>query len=578
MSAQTEPRRLVGAMAALGVGLVVWSLRSVLSDPLHTLWGQSIDAVHSAWVLWWVHQDPAQAWVDFPVGTRGAVMPPLTVHTFRWVSRLSTPVLAHTAMCLGSLLFDMAALGLLAARVSQSRPAGALAALLFLAARPALAQVALGNPEGVAVGWLCLAVWAGLVWAVPQGDGAAVPDPGLAARHPWLWSGGVGMWFALSVIENPYTLVPGGTAALGLGLVRLRRRGGVRAGGLAAWVGAALVGGRLLLVGGEPGGTLLPNARLAWRGLEWQMYDILAPTVPHLVSPWPRPDLTAPAAEIGAADAHHFLGWTLLALAGLSVSRRSLPWLLGSVAALAFSLGSAPLGNPGPPGPFLLLNQLLAAVIAPVTQPERFLVFAVLGLSVAAAVGASRLAGGLRRVPRGPVGLWLGLAGLTALEAVTLGGPAIEVPTLSTRPLACFADLPAGPVFTLEDPGRAGEPASAGMLLQMVHGQPGTHHGVGGWSSPGPEATMVRLREDMLRTLTQGRTSRPLGHMLRDLRCEGVRWLVLPEARTWARAPTPAVACGGWVALELTPDLGGPCREKSGGGPEPAPIHGKLGQ
>ena len=540
--------------------LVMWSMRAVLVDPFHTVWGQSIDAIHAFWLLWWKQQDPTIAWVDYPAGGSGAVLPPVGV---AMASQLGTGLgapLAYSVFCGALVIFDVVMIGGLAARVTGSVRAGVVVPLLFFCARPTLAQVAMGNPESVAIGWLCAAIWASILWVESA-------PPYSERRTHWLvptrrgaaWSFAVGALFAISVVENPYTLVPGCIAAVGFAGRRLLRTGGAGSVLLAAVAGAATVGGRLAAVEGKPGGTVLPNARLAWRGLEWQMYDIQTLYAQHLVWPWPLPHLEATQETIAAADAHHFLGWSLLGLAVLGLGWRGGRWALGAGAMVALALGSAPWGNPGPPGPFLLLNQLLSVVIAPITQPERFLVFAVLGLCVPAGIGLTRLAALLSARPRGALAFWTVAIGVVTAEALVTGGPAIEVPTLSTRSVACFADLPPGPVFTLEQPGKVGMDAAAGMFLQTVHGQPGTHHGLSGWAHTTVEADNKRLRRDLLEALGGLRGGRPANHVLRDLRCRGITTAVLRDEQVWRGLPDPVVACGGWVAIPLPADFGGPC-------------------
>jgi hypothetical protein len=542
-----------------GVVLLAWSMRAILADPLHTIWGQSIDAIHAYWVVWWKQQDPTVAWVDFPQGATGPVLPPLGMAVASRAAVLLGSPLAYSLFCAASIGFDLAALCWLTWRLSASARAAAVVPLLFLTARPALAQVAMGNPESVAVGWLCLALAVGIAWARPSER-----KPSDSLRSPnreLLQSALVGSIFAISVIENPYTLVPGGIAALLLALRRLRQPGGLGAVALAAVCGAALVGVRLAAVGGRPGGTLLPNAMLTWRGLQWQMYDIQTLYAQHLLWPWPLPHLEATQEAIAAADAHHFLGWTLVLLAILGIGRRTAFWWLGALGNLALALGSAPWGNPGPPGPFLLLNQGLSVIIAPVTQPERFLVFAVMSLSIPAGLGLVRLARWAGDHPRLRMGLWVGVIGLVTTEAFVWGGPAMEVPTLSTRPVACLAELPAGPVFTLGNQHETGEDAAAGMFLQTVHQQPGTHHGLGGWPTSEVEAHHTSIREALLDNLGGGRRDRPKSHMLRDLRCVGVAHALIRDEQLWPGLPQPTVQCGGWSAIPLEDRIGGECHE-----------------
>ena len=116
--------------ASLAGGLLaVWALRAVLADPLHTLWGQSIDAVHAMWVVWWLPQDHSLPWVDHPYGSSGAILPPLGMAMAAQLGAFTTPAFAYSALCLGSIVLDLVMLGILTARVSRSPRAAAVAPL-----------------------------------------------------------------------------------------------------------------------------------------------------------------------------------------------------------------------------------------------------------------------------------------------------------------------------------------------------------------------------------------------------------------------------------------------------------------
>ena len=561
---------VVWAACITGLGLLGWSMRAVLSDPLHMVWGQSIDAIHSLWIVWWLGQDPTVAWVEFPVGNSGAILPPLGMAmSWRVASVVGAP-LAYSLLCVGSVLFGMVGLGLLTHQLTRSARAAVVAPLFFLVSRPVLSQVALGNPEAVSVGWLCLGIWAGLRWSDP--------NPAPSRRVQAGWSALVGALFAVSVIENPYTLVPGGVGAMVLALRRLRRPGAVVSVALSAVVGAALVAWRLVVVDGKPGGTLLPYNRLQWGAYEWQMYDLQTIGLGSLVWPLPLPRLAATPVEVSDANAHHFLGWSLLVLAVGALGRRTWPWLLGGGVACLLAMGSAPWGNPGPPGLFLGLNQLLSWIIAPVTQPERFLVFAVLALSVAAAIGLRRHSRHLKQRPRWRTTAWLVVVALVGLEGVTWGGPATDVPTLSTRPLECFEGLADGPVFTAETPELPGISASAGMFLQILHTQPGSHHGLSGWAASSNRVRLVRLRE-RFDAATRGRTvGVPLQHILEVLHSDGYRWLAVPHTHPVVDVFEPTVWCGGWAAIPIDHRFGNAQhhRPSAPGFPEEAPPHGRV--
>jgi 4-amino-4-deoxy-L-arabinose transferase-like glycosyltransferase len=189
--------RLGPWLAPLAVlALALWSMRVVLPDPVHLIWGDRADTIHHVWGHWWMAQSGAEGglttWVSYPTGEWGSVLAPVGSLLVRPVVWLGGAVLAYNLLSLLYLLFDALAVGLLAERVTGSRRAGGIAALVLVVARPVLLHVYLGNTEGLAIGWVALIAWLGRRW-----------DHGTGQR----WVGPlIGLLSGVAVIENPYAL------------------------------------------------------------------------------------------------------------------------------------------------------------------------------------------------------------------------------------------------------------------------------------------------------------------------------------------------------------------------------------
>ena len=194
----------------------------------------------------------------------------------------------------------------------------------------------------------------------------------------------------------------------------------------------------------------------------------------------------------------------------------------------------------GLPGPFLLLNLLLEAALRPVTQPMRFLVFASGALAIAGGLGLASLTIGWRRVA----------GSVLVLEALVLGGPATQIPITDTKQTACLSALTAGavhlPHIRPEVTLRGQRPldgheqhSTAAKRLQLSHGLPGTHQGIGGWTVLPSNSAL----DDALATfdavwLGQGLPT-AIDPPLKKMREAGITWVItaLDDAPTWAGQP-----------------------------------------
>ncbi len=529
MSPPAADKRLLLAGAAAVLVLVLWSARGVLLDPAGLILGDRPDTIHHVWGQWWMAQSGAEGglstWTSYPSGEYGSVLCPLGNLLVRPVEWLGGAVLAYNLLSVLYLLFDALAVGLLARRVARSDLAGVVAALAMVVARPVIAHVALGNTEGAAIGWVALVAWAGLPWARGENRLGAV----------------VGLLCGVAVIENPYSLPILAIVAPALALRRLvAGPGRWRQLALAAVAGPILPGLRLWQVGEGLGGNFMRHAApFDWLGFTWTVWDpdwSLAGW--QLLWPWPRMQFPEMTLELYENGGFAFVGLVALCLAlggGVLQWRRALPWLGLALLFFLLGLGSTPLGDSGPPGLFLLANSVIVQVLPALTQPLRFLAFGTGALAVAAGVGAARL-------PSRP---WVAplLLALLVVEGFTLGGPSIRIPVIDTRGTECLAALE-GPVHTLTPTGPTASANGAALLLQLVHGQPGTHVGVGGWT---------RVDEADARSLEE----------------RGVRWVLVPEEGL------AATTCGGWSALPLsawTPELEQRFAPGQGPSPQPRPL------
>ncbi len=546
MSSAPRPPPVLLALVALPVALLLVSARPVGLDTTGRFIGSATDALHHAWGLWWFAHGEGEGeitrLVSFPTGERGALLSPLVAIASLPAQALLGPAFAYNLACLCVLAGACAGVGLLAGTLARDARTGALAALALLVGRPLYAQLGVGVLEGLAIGLAAGALAALLLW-VERRPGAAV-------------SLGLGALLAVAVFENPYALVLLAPAAALGALIRLLRERRAAAGGvLGALVGGfALVLLRFGLTGGDLGGNETTAVRFVWAGaVQLALEGEGSLSAAQLLSPLPFPDFDAPAAVIRDQGGDVYLGLSVLALAGLGAllgggAGRAALLVAGLCALLA--AGSLPGGQGAPPGPFFFVNLFIDVFLPPLTQPFRFLSFAQAALAVGAALGVSALA---RRVVDG----WrvtLGAAALLAADALWVGGPSLALPVTDLRPSACMADLrevDAGAVHLVPPARLTREEANtAAVRLQLLHGLPGTHRGIGGWRPEPTDPRMVNALAEIGLALRRGPTQK-LPQAWRTARQRGLGWLVVDatEAPRWLGAP--ARSCGGWSAFRV---------------------------
>lgn len=522
--------------AAVVIVLVLLAARGVLVDPAGALWGNAIDTVHHAWGQWWWgqpgHEGDVNTLTSTPFGERGALLSPLTAIVTAPVRMLGGAILAYNLSIVATILLDALSVAWCARVISGDWRAGAVAAVAMLVGRSLWVHAALGVTEGLAVGWVALALGAAVrCFRKPSAVGGAL----------------VGALCGVAVLENPYALVLVAPGAVVHAALLLRR---ARSGALAPLAAATAAGLlpiviRLLSVDGDLGGNWNPQAPYRWLGLDWYVAAIESFVRPsEFLWPLNRMDFIGSTRTILLSGGGIYLGWTVLGLA-LWGAWRAGGWGRGLLAAgaacVALGLGEVPLGLSGPPGPFLLVNSVLFRLDHPLTQPHRFFPLAGLFLALGAGIAARNL---------GQRGL-LGVLILLGADAALLGGPSLTAPTLSVRPLDCFAQLPAGAVHTVRT-SPSGRGNAEALLLQLQHGQAGTHQGIGGWSQeprePAFELALAQVDVAVHRGVPVGEFAEHLAVM----DSHGIRWLVLSEDVVRPEDVDPVVACDGWQALAIS--------------------------
>ena len=380
---------------------------------------------------------------------------------------------------------------------------------------------------------MVLALAAGLRW------GQGRPD--------WLWGLMVGGLLAVSVIENPYTIAPGVLLAVGLAYRRLRGRKGAMLQLLLACIGGVWpVWFRLVELGGSVHGHTTPHNRMDFLGWSLPIFDTVSFQAPAFVVPGAPPDFWGETGLLMASGDLLYLGMVPVGLALAAWCRRAWPWLAFFGLCLLMAAGSEPFGGTGIPGPFWFMNVVLEASLTPLTQPYRYAALACVPLAVLAGMGALRLA---RK--RGP-GVWAVLLGGLALEALVLGGPAMRVGAVDTRGMACVGGVADGPVHTvMADASGGGQYANDAMLLQLYHGQPGTHSGLGGeWTAGKKNPDVVRSLDILDRCVFGSKQDGTCLYSVGRVGSVGVRWVLAPESGG-AHLPAPVVSCGEWSLYDL---------------------------
>ena len=199
----------------------------------------------------------------------------------------------------------------------------------------------------------------------------------------------------------------------------------------------------------------------------------------------------------------------LSALGGV-VSVLARKWWLFALCGLLLSLGSV---NGGLAFPFLFLNALMDAVARPLTQPTRFLMLALIGFSVCAAIGGQWLA---KRYPKAVWACWLVLL----LDGFVGGGLSLRPPVSQLPSFTCSQSL-SGPILIWPWDALDGE-KSTSQRYQMIHQQPAAHTGIASW-----RLTDDKRIEQELRGIGFRRgTNRISTHRLYEL---GYRWVLLDK-------------------------------------------------
>jgi hypothetical protein len=533
--------RFAPALTALVLlALALYSAGPVLADPRWRVWGAQADTVHHVWGHWWALQQPwssgSTQLVSFPFGEEGSLLVPLGTLLLRPLAALAGPHLAYNLLSLLYLLFAPLAVALCAHRATGTRRAACFAALAMFVGRPLFVTLGLGNTEGIAVGWLALALWASMDW--------------VKGRHGWRSSLLVGALYGVAVIEAPYALPLALPLAVGVAILRARHPGRIVAVVMAAGAGLLPPLTRLLMLGEGLGGSPSEPKTVIWLGSAWEYVDFERFDTASLVWPLPVFDFNLPTTRDAIVHGGHtFLGISVLLFAALSLRGRTRwPLLMAGFCGL-LAIGSVPWGMGGLPGPFLILNGLMDTVFPLLSQPIRFLPFCSAALALAAAIGLeTALAKSTAR--RGRL-LALAAAATMVLEALITGGPSLSIPTMMSRDEACLGQLNGGAVHRLAPPEQNDLLANAEALrLQTIHQRPGTHRGIGGWKHHPREESFDRLLEGLERSFLDQCPELFWEHAAR-LERQGVHWLLVPIELDSRWLGEAELSCGGYRAYSL---------------------------
>jgi len=515
------------------VALALLPFRVLLAHPLATLLGTSNDSIHGAWSLWYL-ADGAPTDAYWPVGIVGTVLGGPSVLFGRLVAEALGPVAAWSATCAMQTLLALVGVGALAVRLGGGPWSAPGAALLLLCGRPLLAHVALGVPEGTAIGWFALALAVGLA-----------PEPAVhAPRRSLLLGAASGGLLAASLLENPYSIPLVALAALGFAAVRARARAWPRLLGealagtlvLGVWYATSAHGGALDAAALGINVTVLGFPYVA------EGYDGRA-HLEGLLQPWPLPRYAGGRlTDLLGSGAADYLGFVPL-FAGVAAAAVAAPraraCALAGVALLVLALGSYPFGEEANiPGPYLYGNLVLGWIVRPLTQPVRYLVPAIAAFAVAGGLLLGRqLLAGRRALPAV-------LVLLATTEAVLVGAPSTRIPTFDLRRWDCLADLDAGAVAAGASKTPFENASAAALAMQLVHGHPGTHRAIGGWRRREPRTEGLEAAQQTLEApqLTPA-------EVLSRLADEGVRWAILDEGEYPEVRGTRT--CGGILAVDL---------------------------
>ena len=443
--------------------------------------GSGPDVVSTLWGVWWATQEPLLAsfggWTDLvnhPAGAIGALLSPST--TLSWA--LLEPLVGPGDAMSGAALLQVGGLALgtafLARQVNLGWAAAAFASLAVLTGR--YLPYGVGEGSVVAIAALPLPLGLGLLTRL----GRRFPEEGPVGG--WAAAVGLALCMGWMGVENPYLapVLPGCTLVLLLASLRPGGPPGVPS----LLVLAMLLGSGLILADSaafaraaspdypvEVAGSVV---RLG--GVEWQVADMPWARAEALDLFWPDAvkwtDGVDSARDNPGGGRYLGLSVGLLALLGSGLRwRRALPWTALAVAMLLLSLGSMV----GPAaGPFLFLNALMDEVARPLTQPTRFLAVGVVALAVCAAVAAQAVQ------QRFGSGALLALGAVMLGDALLVGGPSLELPSLALPELGCEEALPEGAVLVWPAD-VLGRWSDEQQLLQLAHRRPAAHRGIASW-------------------------------------------------------------------------------------------------
>ncbi len=543
-----QDRWRLAAAVSLVLLVSAWPLRHALGDG--TVPGAGPDVISTLWGMWWFQQEWATgAWsgwsglVNHPHGAFGTVLSPSSAISWALLEPLFGPARATSLTALLQLSLFGLAVGWLAGIAGADRWGQLVAALGVFAGRYLL--FGLGEGSIVAVAAL----------PIPLGLGALVLA--LHGERPLRAALGGAVCVAWTALENPYLApVLPGLAALVWAREIWRLRGPRRELQRLARVtlflglGAAGILGVALIFSRSASPDYpreVAGQVVGWLGHQWSVVDL--PWARATPSEWWLPETvswTTHATAGVSAGGGRTLGVSIwgLALAALALRTRATAALWAvALTGLGLSLGSL-YGQIA--APFLLLNAVMDTVARPLTQPTRFLILPVIGLSVCAGIGVTAL-----RAHLGPLVAPCVLV-LLLTESATLGGLSLDLPTTPLPDLPCAAALATPESQDPREhglllwPGDAedGEPGLA-QLLQLRHGLPAPHRGIASW--------MLHKRPVTTELRTAGLANKPTPQRLKRglLRQLGYRWLLVDSS-----ADPPGAR---WVATQLnsTPETCG---------------------
>lgn len=513
------PEWMVVAVAAAVVAMFCfWPLPLHLTDALVT--SPLAEGPEHVW-RWWVAHEIGVPWgghfsgVNHPDGLSVHVVDPLHAvlgHALGWW--WGGPAAALAVVQVTGVVVSALAGWLLAREVDADGAGRVLGASVGLAVPTVVGAGVDGITEGLGLGWcgLQLALLLRLIRTGHRRDGV-----GFALAF------GCGAW------SGPYTLVFSAMLDAVVGLWALRQtRAPLWAGALGGLLASPVIRAAFALVDHGPGGALRaaverPPAVEAWRGAWREGTDVA--------------DLLVPAWLTGgdaAAPATGYLGvvWLgVVAVALVRVHRNNQwrlcwPWLVGAAVAAGLSLG-----------PFVVWKgQVVTVGTAELWAPAAFLEWMpVLGrLSRwyrASAVAVLLLVPvGVHAVRGRAVGVAM-LVGMLVVVDARLGSP-VPLPVPVTPLLHGDWDRLSGPVVELpavHPLGVVGATADENLLLQTLHGQPGsgTIDARAGAASDHPG---LRLLERVLRVAPPD-AGALVESARRQLVASGYRHLLLYETR-----------------------------------------------